>query len=424
MTTHPIDPQPSCVDEEEFGSLSFEEARRRILDDVQPLTGSENLPLQEGVGRILHLPIVSATDVPPHTNSAVDGFAVRASDLPPPGKSAKLKIVGTALAGKPYRHRVLKGEAVRIMTGAPMPPSGDTVLMQEHVDAREGSLYLDSRHTPGQNVRCAGEDIRANQTVLSEGRRLTPADIGLVASLGIGEVVVKRRLSVSLSSTGDEIRALGHALPTGCLYDSNRYTLGAAIKSIGADLLDLGIIGDDESLLKRQLTEAANISDVVITSGGVSVGDADYTKSALKTTGTVQFWKVAIKPGRPIAFGRVGKAVFFGLPGNPVAVMVTFYQLVLPALEKIMGLKDKPQAPMIVARCLEPIRKKPGRTEFQRGVLERTASGEWQVRTTGKQGSGILRSMSLANAFIVLPHERGPVEAGDLVTVQPFAGLI
>lgn len=424
MKSASIDTRPSCADDQESGALRFEEARRRILADIRPIEGYEKVPLTEAGNRVLHRPVVSSVDVPAHTNSAVDGYALRGADLPPQGQSAVLEIAGAALAGNPFQGEVAAGECVRITTGAQMPQGSDTVLMQEHVEREGETIRLDDRHRPGQNVRQAGEDLRAGETVLAPGRRLTPADIGLIASLGIGEIDVKRRLRVAISSTGDEVRPLGETLPAGGIYDSNRYTLGAALARLGAETISLGIIPDDREALLRIFTEAAHNADVILSSGGVSAGEADYTKEALGAAGSVAFWKVAIKPGRPLAFGRIGDALFFGLPGNPVAVMVTFYQFVLPALEKKMGVEEKPPAPIIQARSLDRIRKNPGRTEFLRGIIEQTAEGEWTVRTTGKQGSGILRSMSLANAFIVLSHESGDVDPGDRVTVQPFAGLI
>lgn len=414
----------SCTDGEEFGSIRAEEALQRMLRAVIPISGYEKIPIQDAVGRVLHQAILSPINVPSHTNSAVDGYGIRAVDLPPEGETRILEVIGAALAGKSFKGIIQGGQAICIMTGAPMPENADTVLMQEHVERRGAHILIDSRHRPGQNVRQAGEDIQQGQTVLNAGRLCTPADIGLIASLGIGEVSVKRKLTVALFSTGDEVQAIGEPLRAGGLYDSNRYTLAAMLKRLPVNVLDLGIIPDDRDRLLRAFSDAARDADVVITSGGVSVGLADYTKAVLASLGNVEFWKVAIKPGRPIAFGKINQATFFGLPGNPVAVMVTFYQFVLPALEKCSGIEDRPVIPTLSARSTERIRKKPGRTEYQRGILAQTEQGEWIVRTTGKQGSGILRSMSLANAFIILPHERGTVEPGERVQVQPFAGLM
>jgi len=417
-------PQPSCADESEFGSLRVEQALAAMLEAVSPVAGFEQVDIGDAVGRTLHEAIISAMDVPAHTNSAVDGYAVRAADLPAPGGIVELPVVGVALAGKPYPSVLHCGQALRITTGAVLPEGADTVLMHEHVEVLPFSVRVGAHHKAGENVRQAGEDIRRGEMILRPGRYLTPADIGLISSLGKGEVQVKRRLRVALLSTGDEIRSIGQMLDTGCVYDSNRHALIAALRHMGVRVLDQGIIPDRPDLLEKALVHAAEQADVVISTGGVSVGEADYVKQVLSQIGDIQFWKVAIKPGRPMAFGRIGESCFFGLPGNPVAVMVSYYQFVLPVLEKCMGLLDRPLVPTFKARSVARLRKKPGRTEFQRGIIEAGEAGEWRVRPTGKQGSGILRSMSLANAFIILPHESGPVEPGDEVTVLPFAALM
>jgi molybdopterin molybdotransferase len=413
--------QPSCADEDGFGNLRVEQALEHMLNAVSVIGGYERVEIRQALARVLDQEIVSPLDVPSHTNSAVDGYAVRATDLPPPGQIAELVIAGTAYAGKPYRQPVESRQTVRIMTGAAMPQNTDTVLMQEHVHEQDTFIRIDDRHQAGQNVRQAGEDVRCGEAILQPGRYLTPADIGLIASLGIGEVRVKRRPRIAVFSTGDELTVIGRPLVKGKIYDSNRYALQAALKRLEVFVMDLGIVPDDRVLLEETILSAAHDADVVIASGGVSVGEADYTKAALASLGSVEFWKIAMKPGRPIAFGHVGGSVFFGLPGNPVAVMVTYSQFVLPVLQKCMGVRDPSLRPLLLAKSLERLRKKPGRTEFQRGILRAGEPGEWLVGTTGKQGSGILRSMSLANAFIVLPHERGTVEAGDKVLVQPFS---
>ncbi|HUL12335.1 MAG TPA: gephyrin-like molybdotransferase Glp [Methylococcaceae bacterium] len=416
--------QTSCVDDSEIGSLRVDAALAAMLETVCPICGFEQIDIGDAVGRALHEAIVAPFDVPAHSNSAVDGYAVRAADLPDPGGIAELPVVGLTLAGRPYPAVLQGGQALRIMTGAALPEGADTVLMQEHVETLGSFIRISDRYQPGDNVRHAGEDIRRGETILRAGRYLTPADIGLIASLGRGEVRVKRRLRVALLSTGDEIRGIGQALDAGCVYDSNRYTLTAAFKRLGVRVSDLGICPDQPERLKTALIGAADQADVVITSGGVSVGEADYVKQILAEIGEVRFWKVAIKPGRPIAFGQIGESTVFGLPGNPVAVMVTFYHFVLPVLERRMGLSERPIVPTFKARTTARLRKKPGRTEFQRGIIEPGEAGEWCVRPAGKQGSGILRSMSLANAFIILPHESGPVEPGEEVTVLPFAALM
>jgi len=416
--------QPSCTDRNEFGTLRADDALQRIIAAVEPVIGYEQVALVDALGRVVHTAVASPIDVPAQTNSAVDGYALNADAFPAPDRTADLHIVGTVLAGKPSSVRINRSQTLRIMTGAPLPDGADTVLMQEHVEQQGDVIRVSGRHQRGENVRKAGEDMQAGETVLNAGRRCTPADIGLLASLGLCDITVRRRPRVALFSTGDEVHDIGEPRPKSGIFDSNRYTLTAALGRLGIEVRDLGIIPDDKTALLEALSCAAPHSDAIITTGGVSVGEADYIKAVLTETGCVQFWKVAIKPGRPIAFGRVHNTTFFGLPGNPVAVMVTFYRFVLPALEKIMGITEKTLAPTLAATSIERIRKKAGRTEIQRGILHRSEQGLWQVRTTGKQGSGILRSMSLANAFIILPDECGTVEPGDTVTVQPFAGLI
>lgn len=413
---------PSCTDLFEAGLLHVEEALQRILRPVDPVRGYEIVLIEQAVNRILHQSIVSKLRVPPYSNSAVDGYAIDSNCIPQTGSCIELPVTGAALAGQPFMHRVEQGQSIRIMTGAKMPEGTDSVIMQEHVEVLKQSIRLHSGHQPGQNVRHAGEDISLGEQVLSLGRRCTPADVGLLASLGISEVQVKRRLRVAVLSTGDEICDPG-ALSEAGIYDSNRLILTAMLQRLGVDVVDCGIVADDKHALQKAFAQATEGADMVISSGGVSVGEADLTRGVLAELGQVEFWKIAIKPGRPLAFGEIRDTVFFGLPGNPVAVMVTFYQFVLPALEKMMGLDDKLLAPMLMATSRERIRKRSGRTEVQRGILEASDQG-WTVRTTGKQGSGILRSMSLANAFIILDHDLQTVEAGDKVRVQPFAGLI
>ncbi|RME35768.1 MAG: molybdopterin molybdenumtransferase MoeA, partial [Gammaproteobacteria bacterium] len=336
---------------------------------------------------------------------------------------ATLRRVGTALAGHPFEGSVEPGECVRIMTGAPLPEGADTVVMQEAVETEGEMVRVPAGLRPGENVRMAGEDIRRGQPVLEPGRRLTAADLGLLASVGIAEVNVFRPLRVAFFSTGDELRSIGERLRPGDVYDSNRYTLHGMLARLGAQRLDLGVVPDDPATMRRTFEEAAREADVVITSGGVSVGEADYVKGILEELGEVGFWKIAIKPGRPLAFGRVGEAVFFGLPGNPVSVMVTFYQFVQPALRRMQG--EPPAEPLLVrARTVDRLKKRPGRTEFQRGRMERDTQGELTVSSVGNQGSGVLSSMHRANCFIILEPDRGGVEPGELVTVQPFDGLI
>ena len=402
--------QSSCDDENEHGTLTVEQALQNMLNAVTEKMGAEQIHLTEAVDRVLAKAIVSSVNVPSHENSAVDGYALHHSDLPSADETTRLTIVGRVVAGHPYKGPCKLGECIQIMTGAQMPDAADTVIMQEHVEVHGSTIRIGSRHKAGQNVRAAGV-------------KLTPAQIGLIASLGIAEVCVKTPLTVAVFSTGDEVLSIGDAPREGCIYDSNRYSLLAALKKIGCRVLDMGIIVDDPDKLREAFELASHSADVIFTSGGVSVGEADYTKQVLSEAGAINFWKVAMKPGRPLAFGKISNTTFFGLPGNPVAVMVTFYQFALPCLQKMMGISSPLISPSITARCNSPIRKLAGRTEFQRGILSQGSDGEWEVRTTGQQGSGILRSMSEANAFIIIEHPRESVQQGEWVNVQPFAGL-
>ena len=417
-----IQRQPSCADIFESGLIRCDDARARILSNLPVIKGYERIAIEQARGRTLHHAVISDRNVPAHTNSAVDGYALRASDIPAQS-TKRLAVSGIALAGEPFSGIVGPGQCLRIMTGAVLPEGLDTVVMQEHVDIEPDSVVIDGRHKAGQNIRLTGEDIRQGETVLQPGKWLTPSDIGLIASLGIAEINVNRKLKVAIASTGDEIIGIGQHPGAGEVYDSNRYTLTTALDRPDVEVINLGILEDDPDTLLDAFNETGRYADLIVSSGGVSVGIADYTKTALQSSGRVDFWKVAIKPGRPLAFGRIGRAAFFGLPGNPVAVMITFYYFVLPALEKMLGIADKPIVPTLKAQALEDLRKKPGRTEIQRGIISPDENGHWTVKTTGKQGSGILRSMSLANAFIILDHDSGPVRAGDWVTVQPFSAL-
>ncbi len=415
-------PQPSCADARDPGSLSVDEARRRILEQIAPIAFSQRLALREALGRTLAEAVVSPANVPSHTNSAMDGYALAGASLSSRG-TTELALAGEALAGHPFRVEAGPDQCVRIMTGAPMPAGTDTVVMQEQAAESGGRVRFAAGQRPGQNVRQAGEDIAAGDAVFESGRTLTPADLGLLASLGIAEVAVRRRPRVAFFSTGDELRSVGQVLGEGEVYDSNRYTLHGMLTRLGVDVLDLGVVRDDPDLLEAALRRAAADADVVITSGGVSVGEADYVRGLLTRIGRVSFWKIAMKPGRPLTFGHVENALFFGLPGNPVAVMVTFYQFARPALVKLMTGREEPPL-LFPAECVSRLRKRPGRTEFPRGVLGRGADGGLTVELAGRQGSGVLRSMSLADCFMVLPEEQGDLEPGDRVLVQPFAGLI
>ena len=415
---------PSCADAADPGSLPVETARHRILDHIQPISESEALALRSALGRVLADDARAPIDVPAQTNSAMDGYALRGADLDGRG-AAELRLVGEAFAGRPYPEAVAAGECVRIMTGAPMPRNCDTVVMQEKAQARASRVLMAAGQRRGQNVRQAGEDLSRGEVALPAGRRLTAADLGLLASMGQAEVRVRRRPRVAFFSTGDELCSVGDVLADGQIYDSNRYSLFGMLQGLGVEARDLGVVPDDRAALRTALLEASRDCDMVLTSGGVSVGEADHVKRVLCELGSMAFWKIAMKPGRPLAFGQLGPAWFFGLPGNPVAVMVTFYQFVQPALRRLMGESTLTRIGFR-AQCLEHIAKRPGRTEFLRGTLKAgdgSSSSGPQVRRAGSQGSGILKSMSLANCFIVLPPDCDGVAAGDDVLVQPFEGL-
>jgi molybdopterin molybdotransferase len=423
MHDQKINIQPSCEDELNTGLLSVAQARARILDAVAPVRTAETLPLREALGRVLAGAVVAPLDVPSHTNSAMDGYAVRAADLPEEGVR-EFRVPGTSWAGRPWLIPIEPGQAVQIMTGAMMPEGADTVVMQEQVERDGDRVRIGSGHHCGQNVRAAGEDVAAGQQVFAAGKRLTAADIGVLASLGLAEVAVLRKLKVAFFSTGDELRSVGEALGPGEIYDSNRYTLYGMLRKLDVDIVDLGVVRDRRELIEQAFNTAASTADVIITSGGVSVGEADFVKETLEKLGNMSFWKIAMKPGRPVAFGHIGETVFFGLPGNPVSVMVTWFQFVRPALLKMTGETAPSVAFTLRARTSSPLKKRPGRFEFQRGILDQSAPGEFVVRSAGAQGSGILRSMSEANCFILLDPDCTRVEPGEEVEVQPFQNLI
>jgi len=398
-------------------SMPVEQARQLIQQSLTPITEQELVNLRNALQRTLASDVLSPMNVPPHNYSAMDGYAVRFGDLA--DAPCKLRIIGSAYAGHAFDGHVSAGECVRIMTGALIPDGCDSVVMQEHVKIDGSWIETGEGHRQGQNIRLAGEDIAQGATVLTRGRMIRPAEMGLFASLGFNEVMVYRKLRVALFSTGDELQQPGSPLAAGQIYDSNRYSLFGMLGEPGVEIIDMGNIRDDKASLKAALLEAAKQADVIITSGGVSVGEADYVKQLLAEIGEVVFWKIAMKPGRPLAYGKIGTCHFFGLPGNPVAVMVTFQQFVRDALRLLMGQQPKPTL-TFQAVSASPIRKIPGRMEFQRGILSQDENGRWIVHTTGEQGSGILSSMSKANCFIVLPESQGDIEAGYTVQVQPF----
>ena len=411
------------MDDYDPNSMSVAKARLYIRDYLNPITESELIDLLSSLGRILATDILSPANVPNYNNSAMDGYAFNADDITP-NASTELTIIATVLAGKVFDGTLAAGECVRIMTGGAMPKGADTVIMQERVQCEVNSIRFAESPKRKMNVRYAGEDLKLGQVVLTSGHLMRSADLGLLASLGIAKILVYRKLKVAFFSTGDELASVGQTLEIGQVYDSNRYTLHGMLTRMGVEVIDMGAIPDNPDLLKNTLLTASQLADVVISSGGVSVGEADYMKLLLTTHGEVVFWKIAMKPGRPLAYGKVGDAHYFGLPGNPVAVMVTFYQFVREAMLVLMGQLQPTQLPMFNVECTENIQKMTGRTEFQRGVLFADKNGIWKVKPTGAQGSAILSSMSLANCFIVLDEATGNLSAGAIVQVQVLDGLV
>lgn len=419
--------QPSCDDVQEPALMPVAIAREQLFKSLERTQRKETVSINEAFGRALASDVKSLMNVPAQTNSAMDGYAISAESIPDSGETRLLQ-KGTAWAGKPFQGRVGKGETVRIFTGAIMPEGTDTVVIQEHVNDLGSHVLIDSDVVAGKNVRQAGEDLALGQTVLSAGRQLEASDIGLLASLGIAHIDVFCRLKVAFFTTGDELQSLaehtpGEMLPEGMLFDSNRHTLACLLKSMGVELVDMGIVRDNENDTREALRKAAELADVVISSGGVSAGDADFVTRIFQEMGSVRFWKLAMRPGRPLAFGHVGKAAFFGLPGNPVAVMVTFLQFVKPAIRYLSGMSDV-EPLTLPAICESSLRKSAGRVEYQRGILRVDNRGNLLVASTGKQGAGRLSSMSLANCLIVIDADIDSVKPGDRVDVQPFHGLL
>ncbi|WP_421210610.1 molybdopterin molybdotransferase MoeA [Aeromonas enteropelogenes] len=401
------------------GLLPLSDALQGMLEQLACCCDTELLPLPEALGRILADDIASPLSVPPFDNSAMDGYAVRLADL---AADTPLIMAGKAFAGQPYQGEWPAGHCMRIMTGAPVPAGTDAVVMQEETRADGERISFLCQPVPGQNIRRAGSDMAKGACVLCAGTRLTPREMPLLASLGIAIVSVRRPLRVAIFSTGDELKPVGTPLAHGDIYDSNRYGVKAMLARLGCDCLDLGILPDNPDLLRAAFIRADQEADVLITTGGVSVGEADFTKQLLDELGEIGFWKLAIKPGKPFAFGRLPHAWFFGLPGNPVSAMVTFDQLVQPALAKLAGQRfERPLQLQAVAA--EPLKKSPGRLDFQRGILCQGPNG-LEVRSTGSQDSAVFSSLSRANCYIVLERERGRVAAGETVTVEPFGGLL
>ena len=402
--------------------LNVEEALERMTGSVKKRQGSEVVAIRDALNRVLAKEVISSINVPPYPNSAMDGYAFNSVDLPATGEKT-LTLVGKSFAGIPFEGEVKPGECVRIMTGAQMAKGTDTVIMQEQVQVNDTAITIQSGHCKNENVRHIGEDIKDGDTVLNIGQLISPAELGVLASLGVAEVSVQKQLRVAFFSTGDELRNVDEELEEGQIYDSNRYTLFGMLKNLGVELIDMGILPDDRQAVEDAFKDASTKADAIITSGGVSVGEADYVKETLDKLGKVDFWKIAMKPGKPLAFGFINDAVFFGLPGNPVSVMATFYQFALPTLKAMMGLKVT-KATVVKVPCSSNLRKAPGRTDFQRGILKTNKQGELVVESIGMQASHVLSGMSKANCFIILPQDWGNVEAGTLVDVQPFRGLM
>jgi molybdopterin molybdotransferase len=410
-------PAPGCGGGHDTPALALADARARVLAAVAALTDTETVALRAALGRVLGEPVVSQINVPGHTNSAMDGYALRAADAA--GDDNRLRLVGKSFAGAPFDGVVAAGECVRIMTGGVVPDGADSVVMQERTAASGDDVRIQGAVAKGDNVRPAGEDLARGASVFDAGRHIGAADLGVLASAGASEAVVFRRPRVAFFSTGDELKGVGQPLAPGDIYDSNRYSLYGMLAELGVEIVDMGVIPDDPDALEAAFREAGDSCDALITSGGVSVGEADHVVDVLGRVGDVGFWRVAIKPGRPLTFGRVGKALFFGLPGNPVSVMVTFLQLVRPALVKLAGAVPALPLQMSLA-TLAAIDKKPGRREYQRGRMRHTTRGT-VVEPLGHQGSGVLSSMSTADCFIVLDADSGPAAAGAMLQVEPFA---
>jgi molybdopterin molybdotransferase len=410
-------------------ALSVSQVNEFLAALVQPVSAdaSQDVFLFDALGRVLAQDVISPINVPAHNNSAMDGFAFDATQLQA-NQALSLRVVGTALAGKAWPGKVNAGECLKIMTGAILPDGLDTVVPQELCQVVSAHDVTTVTLPPnllqaGDNRRLMGEDLMQGQAALKAGQHLTPAALGLVASLGLPDVRVHRRLRVAYFSTGDEVLSLGEAPREGAVYDSNRFTVFGLLTRLGCEVIDMGVVRDDPARLEAAFTQAAREADAIISSGGVSVGEADFTKAMMKKLGDVAFWKIAMRPGRPMAVGRIGQSVLFGLPGNPVAVMVTFLAFVRPALLRMMG-STAQATPLLRAKALEPLRKKSGRTEYQRGFVSSAPDGTLQVRTTGNQGSGVLSSMVQANGLIVLHHAQGHVAVGDEVDVMMFEGAI
>ena len=415
---------PSCMDPYDVGSTPYEQALIHILSQIKTIDGTEKLKIRDAMHRVSAEDIKAAQNIPGSRNSAMDGYACRYRELAEPDQISRLKLVGTSAAGHPFFGEIEKSACIRIFTGGVVPDELDTVIMQEDCQVENNWVYSKNTHRLGQHIRNAGEDISIGELALAKNQFIGTAELGLLASVGCSEVLVRNKPKVAFFSTGDELRAVGETLKPGDVYDSNRYTLFALLKSAHVDPIDLGVVRDDLDQTIAALTVGAQQADVVVTTAGASVGDADCIKQAIESIGELKLWKVAMKPGRPLAFGRFNDTWFFGLPGNPVSVMVTFDKFVKPALQKLRG-ERTPNSPLRMnVPCINPINKRRGRLEFQRGILSINDNGQAVVESTGNQSSGVLSSMSRANCYIVLPAETGNVQEGSMVTVEPFTTTI
>lgn len=402
--------------------ISVSEVQKRIINDTKAVNGTEQVDIRHALGRVLANDIIATFNTPPCDNSGMDGYAFKSADISKQS-TLTLKITGQSFAGHPYNGTIASGEAIRIMTGAQVPDGVDTVVMQEHTNnPDEQTVTITTIPKAFANVRKAGDDLTSGQTFLSKGKQLSPTDLAFLATQGIAEVRVSRKIRVAFFSTGDELRSIGETLGPGDIYDSNRYSLYGLLKNLDVEMIDMGVIPDDRQAVEEAFQTASELADAVITSGGVSVGEADFVKETLEKLGQINFWKISMKPGKPLAFGTLGKGLFFGLPGNPVAVIATFYQFVQPALKRMKG-QDIVLPLMIKAKTTELLKKRPGRTDYQRGIMAQSESGELTVRNAGMQASHVLTAMSQANCFIVIPAQSGSIEAGEMVDIQPFEGL-
>lgn len=404
------------------GLLPLADALERLLAGLEPVAGTETVSLTEAIGRVAAGPVYAPMDLPCDDSAAMDGYAFN-SDGISPGSPFSLTLAGASWAGRPFRGRLQPGRTVRIFTGAVVPAEADSVVMQEQVTLENDRVCFPADVAFGQNIRKAGEDIRQGDLLCGGGTLVSAYDAALLASAGIGCLRVRRKVRAAFFATGDELTPVGRPLASGGIYDSNRYLLAGFLKRPYLEITDGGILADDKERLRSALADASESHDVIITTGGASVGDADYIKDILAESGQINFWKLALKPGKPLAVGKLGDCHMFGLPGNPVSVIITFRQLIAPGLERLAGAPRR-QPLRIGAVCAAPLKKSPGRTEFQRGILNRTVSGDFQVVPAGPQGSHMLGSMSRANCLIVLPAECGDVEAGQQVTVEPLTLLL